>query len=199
MQGIPVEPMAGHYTVQAFRRARQKSRPKSCIQRRRTHTVGASCDAGLCRCVCRVLFPEIERVLRKEIFNGKVGQIGSNEMVKQLVEGDGASLESFIVGGLYELTLFDRLTRTLAKGIDGEVASTAFVLYQSVDQDSLERVKADPVPNRHAAMHGLVVYSSQLNSLNSIFMTEYVFAVVNSIKASGRGSDSQLPCTQRKQ
>ena len=43
-------------------------------------------------------------------------------------------------------------------------------------------MEADAVPNRHAAVHGLVVYRSFKNSLNTLFMTDYVFQIVNAVK-----------------
>ena len=42
-------------------------------------------EAGLYRCVCRVLFPEIERVFRTELFNGKIGHITYEEFIKKLL------------------------------------------------------------------------------------------------------------------
>ena len=44
----------------------------------------------------------------------------------------------------------------------------------------------DPIPNRHAALHGLVIYSSMQNSLNSIFMTEFIFQVISALKRTAR-------------
>ena len=45
-------------------------------------------------------------------------------------------------------------------------------------EEHLEGLKNNPVPNRHAAIHGLLVYSSQQNSLNVIFLADYLFDVI---------------------
>ncbi len=47
---------------------------------------------------------------------------------------------------------------------------------------AMERFAQDPVPNRHAAVHGLVSYSSMQNSLNTIFMADYIFQVISFLK-----------------
>ena len=47
-------------------------------------------------------------------------------------------------------------------------------LYSNVKAPQrLSEVEADPVPNRHAALHGLVVYASAQASLNALIMAEY--------------------------
>jgi hypothetical protein len=46
------------------------------------------------------------------------------------------------------------------------------------------RMEGDPVPNRNAALHGLVVYRSFKNSLNALIMTDFVFQVVDAVKRS---------------
>ena len=52
-------------------------------------------------------------------------------------------------------------------------------LFQKVpSEEDRDRLKQDPVPNRHAAIHGLVVYSSPQNSLNAIFIADYIFRIV---------------------
>jgi hypothetical protein len=64
-------------------------------------------------------------------------------------------------------------------------------LYQRLAEHCYERVKtadavaacvADPVPNRHAAIHGLVSYTSHLNSLNMLIMADFIFYVVHRIE-----------------
>ncbi|MCY4138623.1 MAG: hypothetical protein OXF56_10200 [Rhodobacteraceae bacterium] len=43
------------------------------------------------------------------------------------------------------------------------------------------------MPNRHAAVHGLVVYSSMQNSLNAIFMADYIFQPIGVLKRMASG------------
>jgi hypothetical protein len=40
----------------------------------------------------------------------------------------------------------------------------------------------DAVRNRHAALHGIVTYNSFKNSLNAIFLADYVFQVIHAFK-----------------
>ena len=135
-------------------------------------------ESGLYRCVCRVLFPEIEHVFRAEIFNNKVGPITFYTLIKKLL--DDKSIEDFMPGGLYELHIFEHLTRAICKEKDAsETDKLTYGLFQSVlNEENREHLKQDPVPNRHAALHGLVAYSSPQNSLNAIFMADYIFRIV---------------------
>lgn len=80
-------------------------------------------------------------------------------------------------GGFLALNLFCRLSEHL---------------YEDVwDEDSRRRFTQDPVPNHHAAVHGLVVYSSMQNSLNAIFMADIIFQAISVLKrmASGQTPD----------
>lgn len=55
-------------------------------------------------------------------------------------------------------------------------------LYEKVNTESdVERLNADPIPNRHAAIHGLVHYKSAISSLNALIMTDYVFFLITQI------------------
>jgi hypothetical protein len=44
------------------------------------------------------------------------------------------------------------------------------------------------VPNRHAAIHGLIVYNSFWHSLNAIFIADYAFQIIAAVKGQGKGS-----------
>ena len=152
-------------------------------------------EAGLYRCVCRVLFPEIERVFRTELFNGKIGRITYEEFIKKLVDDEKKSIDAFILEGLYDLSIFGHLTKAFQekdrKKRKEEPVSESdeliFGLFTDVKSEKhRECLKQNPVPNRHAAIHGLVAYSSQQNSLNMIFLADYIFQVINSSKNAGR-------------
>lgn len=142
-------------------------------------------EAGLYRCVCRVLFPEMDRLLLYEVLRVKIDRLDYKKMIRKLVEGNSdltrdKSLVDFMPNGLHELILFEHLTKALSE-VDG-IGSNKFIygLYRSVHkEEDLEQVKLDPVPNRHAAMHGLAVYSSPQNSLNMIFVADYIFQVLS--------------------
>ena len=146
-------------------------------------------EAGFYRCVCRVLFPEIERVFRKGLFGNKIGPIPYSEFIEKLTDDD-KSIDAFIHRGLYDLTIFAHLTEAvreeqrIAEGQKPTASDdTIFGLFTGVRREEhVERLKRNAIPNRHAAIHGLVAYSTQQNSLNTIFVADYIFEVVGSFK-----------------
>lgn len=55
-------------------------------------------------------------------------------------------------------------------------------LYATVKTpEALMRFEGDPIPNRHAAIHGLIEYTEELHSLNTIFMADYVFFLISQL------------------
>ena len=126
----------------------------------------AAHEACFYRSVCRVLMPEIERVARAELHDGRLERIASQRRLRELA----GKLPLFAANtpGLYSLNLYRRLSKHLYEDIRNEA--------------DLERFAQDPVPNRHAAVHGLVLYSSMQNSLNVIFMADYIFLVISVLK-----------------
>ena len=129
---------------------------------------------GHFRSVIRLLFPEIERVARTELNEGTLKNVlGAKglkpERVLQQLAGE-LSIADVAPQGYFGLALFQRLTDHL---------------YVSVwTDDDYKRMKADTVPNRHAALHGRIIYRSFKNSLNTLFMTDYIFQIVDVIKNS---------------
>jgi hypothetical protein len=123
---------------------------------------------GHYRAVCRLLLPEIERVVRVELLGNDVGSIRVDRLFGEL--GLELALGETNPPGFYALGLFKRLTKHL---------------YRRVDENNRAKLESDPVPNRHAAIHGLIVYNSVWHSLNVIFMTDYVLQVITAIKALG--------------
>lgn len=124
----------------------------------------------LYRSVSRLLFPEIERVARKELHGDRTRlRIASQSRLRELA-GD-LPVSAANGAGFYGLNLYRRLSSHL---------------YESVtDDDARQRFAGDPVPNRHAAVHGLVEYSSMQNSLNAIFMTDFVFLTISWLRSQG--------------
>lgn len=124
-------------------------------------------EAGRYRSVVALVFNEIERVARVELHGGGVGRMASLPRLRELAgetrPGDHA------LGGGAALRLFRRL---------------ADHFYCQVNTgDDVARLAADPVPNRHAAAHGLVVYDTVQNSLNMLIMADYVFQVISLAKS----------------
>ena len=135
---------------------------------------------GLHRSVCRVLFPEIERVLRAELFEHKTGNVPYKKIVETLV--DDKTLGDFLPGGWFDFDYFGHLTAAIRQRSDDALDERIFGLFRRVDEDDLQRVEQDLVPNRHAAMHGYVSYSSPQHSLNVIFVADYMFRLISSFK-----------------
>lgn len=135
---------------------------------------------GLHRSVCRVLFPEIDRVLRTELFGRKTGSEKYKKVVETLV--NDKVLEDFLPGGWFDFDYFGHLTASIRERSDDALDERIFGLFSRVDEDDLQRVGQNPVPNRHAAMHGLVSYSSPQNSLNAIFVADYMFRLIGSFR-----------------
>jgi hypothetical protein len=128
-------------------------------------------EIGHFRSVVRLLFPEIERVATTD---GTLKRFVNKKGLKpiQLLQELAGKLSVSDVQprGYFGLALFQRLTDHL---------------YVSVWTDEKRtHMEADTVPNRHAAVHGLVVYRSFKNSLNTLFMTDYVFQIIDVIKKS---------------
>ena len=149
-------------------------------------TVREAIDAhgyGLYRSVCRLLFPEIERVLRTEILGQSTGWMS----YKNFIESRG--LHELLPGGWYDLDYLSHLMMSLKGSSESVLADRIFGLFRYVNESDLPRLERDPVPNRHAAMHGYVPYSSSQNSLNAIFVADYFFRLVSSLKnaATDRG------------
>jgi hypothetical protein len=124
---------------------------------------------GHYRAVVRLLFPEIERLARSDGTLSEFARVNGwtkkPYMVLQELAGE-LPLSAIESGGYGCFVLFQRLCDHL---------------YINADP---ERMESDAVPNRNAALHGLVVYRSFKNSLNTLIMTDFVFQVVDVVKRS---------------
>ena len=109
---------------------------------------------------------EIERVSRVELHDDRLDRITRQPLLRK-VAGQ-LPISAVEPSGFLGLNLFRRLSEHLYEKVD--------------DEDSRRRFAQDPVPNRHAAVHGLVVYSSMQNSLNAVFMADFIFQVIGSLK-----------------
>lgn len=47
--------------------------------------------------------------------------------------------------------------------------------------EAVERFRNDPIPNRHAAIHGLIHYASAQNSLNMLILADYIFFLLSQL------------------
>ena len=119
-------------------------------------------NIGHYRCVVRLLFPEIERMFRVQFFENKAGLFRSNEMLKKLT--DDKYLEDFTRREAFGWTLFGRLVKHLYE--------------PSITETQRDKFKHNFVPNRNAALHGLVIYSTEKHSMNMIIMADYIFQIL---------------------
>ena len=129
----------------------------------------AAHDRGDCDLVPRALIPEIERIVRMELYRNAVGGFQVGKLIYDCFADAPPSIfpdRSFMFIG------FELLT--------GHI-------YESIkDEDTRLQFSKHPIPNRHATLHGLIAYSSEKNSLNSIFVTEYVMQLITTWKMSER-------------
>ena len=122
----------------------------------------------LYRCVCCVLMPAIERVARIECHDDDTKKVTTSQHWLR-EQAMNVRLSSLDVRGFYAGTLFRRFSKHL---------------YDNAREGERQRFERDPVPNRHAALHGIVAYSSMKNSLNAIFITEFLLQVICAVKKS---------------
>lgn len=125
----------------------------------------AAHEHGLYRASCRVLLPEIERVIREDWLGIKGVQPLTQKALLALpkhIELDD------LAGELGDLARFGGLFY-------------AFARFETLDG-------AGPAPNRHAATHGWAVYDSARDSLNTIICADYVFRVATALKERKRGA-----------
>ena len=120
-------------------------------------------ETGLYRSCCRVLLPEIERVILQDWLGiSDMRPLTSNDIVARAKR---AVLEDFVHDDTGDLVLFDKLMNHL------------FVHTSGIDPS-----QQSSTPNRHAATHAWIPYSSRMNSLNTIILADYIFSLVTSFK-----------------
>ena len=123
-------------------------------------------EAGLYRLIPRSMLPEIETLIRKELHQGKPQVLNMTEEVKIFEEIPISFMRDWASG----LSGYEALTQTLYEHVKTEYDQT--------------KVAANPIPNRHATVHGLVAYAAEKTSLNSIFLADFAFDVFTKIKRS---------------
>lgn len=139
---------------------------------------------GLYRSVPRTLFPEIERVACKELYDGSRKYKKENPKGGKPHELSITSLPDFAetVGELpvgdvmtidYGVALFMKLEEHLYKGVK--------------QPEEIAKAAADAVPNRHAALHGIISYSTLQSSINALIMTDFIFHVISQIRLRSAG------------
>lgn len=121
-------------------------------------------EYGHYRCVCRVLFPEVERSIRSRFNVVEVGRSLSKRKITDVF--NGTTLGEVINGD----PLSYRRFRLLVQHV-----------YERLDSTSVQKIKDVSTPNRHAALHGLVTYSTKKHSINMILMADFMLEFFSSI------------------
>ena len=120
-------------------------------------------EQGLYRSSCRVLLPEIERVIREDWLGIKGVETLTQKALMTLpehIELDDLAAE------------FGDLVRL------GGIFN-AFAWFETIESPG-------PAPNRHAATHAWAVYDSEQDSLNTIICADYVYRVATALKERKR-------------
>lgn len=123
-------------------------------------------EAGFFKGTARMLFPEFERLARVELNGNTMKGISSQHTLR--AKAANLSPGEIEPGGVYGMRLFRRLTNHLYS--------------QTKTHDSLAAIAADPVPNRHAALHGFLAYDSLKSSINMLIMADFIFQVFSAVK-----------------
>jgi hypothetical protein len=118
---------------------------------------------GFYRSSCRVLFPEIERVLWVEVHAADWKKRITSQ--KEFI----ALVNRFPAG----ITLTDPWAYELYQKLSDHI-------YVEAKESNQQRFQS--IPNRHAAVHGRIIYSSLKHSMNTIILADYVFAVLSAAK-----------------
>lgn len=136
-------------------------------------------ETGLYRSVIRLLFPEIERISRIDHHGNKMDGIASVPELRKAAGGLTANTVTF--QPYFSLEFFGRLVEHV---------------YVKVDKDNVRKFLDDPVPNRHAALHGHVTYNSEQSSLNMLFMADYIFQVISALRIADEEEKNKLNATK---
>lgn len=184
--------LAGDYLVQAVEdyyreewdavAAGMQSRVEACLIDEEAKATFAEAlaahGAGFFRCAPRLLFPELERVARKELHGGAMNKMASQLGLQEAV-GSLTPMQ-MAWSGTAGLRFYRKLTEHMYANLR--------------DEDAVRSIATDPVPNRHATVHGYVSYAAANASFNAMAGTEYLFMAISALKsASAENSPGNLP------
>ncbi len=111
--------------------------------------------------VVRTLFPQIESMIRDRL---KLNIRKPDTSQKQLRKRVGDLAPSQVnPGGLLALNLYKLIDRHI---------------YEHVGAENKVFFESSSIPNRHAVVHGIIEYNSLKNSLNTIFLYDYIAQVI---------------------
>ena len=123
-------------------------------------------EYGLYRLVPVAIMVEIERAARVHLYGELVGRHLDikGKIVDEIGELPISAFQDITSGIIQHETLENHL-------------------YEHIDDDGdRSQFAENPIPNRHAAIHGLVPYSTGKSSLNSIFLADFVLQMITEMK-----------------
>ncbi|MXX18160.1 MAG: hypothetical protein F4X03_12985 [Dehalococcoidia bacterium] len=122
-------------------------------------------EYGLYRASCRVLLPELERVIREDWLGIKGVRVLSQRALATRAKSKRSRLDD-LPDEAGDLLLFGWIHTYVFARFDTHATSL--------------------IPNRHAAAHGWAVYASEQDSLNTIVCADYVYRAVTLLKDQTR-------------
>lgn len=132
-------------------------------------------ENGLYRSTVRLIFPELERVARVELFDDSLEHPLTSQR-RLRTEVLSLSSDDVRPGGFALGALAEKLTEHIYEEARTEEARAVF--------------RASAIPNRHAALHGVVSYRSHQSSINALIIADFSLQVIAAVK---RARDAGQP------
>lgn len=123
---------------------------------------------GLYRAVPRLLFPEIERLSREHLRELFIDSTMITSLKEPREKAENLGFSNLFRSGVFSLRIYAKFTSHLYARVK--------------TPEELAAAELDPVPNRHAALHGLVTYSSMQSSLNALIMAEFAMLTIDALR-----------------
>lgn len=133
----------------------------------------------LYRVAPKLLFPEIERLACKEIYGG-LRKYSSQDKKSNKAKTVGITSLPDIKEKAGEMFIDEIITNDFGWGLFKKLDQH---FYKPIkNQDDIKRIELDPIPNRHAAIHGIASYNSMQSSLNALVIADYLFYLILKVK-----------------
>jgi hypothetical protein len=117
---------------------------------------------GLHRATVRLIMPEIERMVRFHFGDERV---------------DDTWIAKAFLKDVAELPV--GMVMRIERGLDMFMRLHEHLYAKLKTAELVEEFADDPIPNRHAALHGLIPYNRVENSLNAVFMFDFLMELVS--------------------
>lgn len=127
-------------------------------------------EAGHYRAVCRLIFPELERLVRQELMNDPFATATSLKELRRR---------------LARLPLASHLNDPRSRALSLFTALESHFFQKVVTEEALAMFQASGIPNRHACVHGLIDYNSFQNSLNMLILADYCYSAIGRVRSVG--------------